>query len=173
MSPVKEAPMHRLVLIGLALTLPFIVVAAPAAPSTDAKQEIQRIVDTFQTAIIAKDGKTLSNLFLPKGGAWFTVLSDESYARIKAKEPTAPRFKQGTYTDFVDFVAASKEPVQETFSNVRIDTDGAVASVYFDFVFLANHVENNRGSEAWHLIKTNDGWKISSMIYSANLGDKD
>ncbi len=162
--------MTRLPLIGFALALPCIVFAAP---STDAKQEIQRVVDTFQTAIVAKDGKTLSNLFLPQGGAWFTVLSDETYARIKAKSPSAPRFKQGSYTEFVDFVATSKEPMQEKFSNVRIDTDGAVASVYFDFVFLSNNVENNRGSETWHLLKTNDGWKISSMTYSANFAVKE
>lgn len=166
--------MNRTLPIGLflavAIGFPCATLAATAASS--AQQDIQHVVDAFQTAIVAKDGKTLGGLFLPQGGAWFTVLSDDSYARIKAKSPSAPKYKQGSYTEFVQMVATSKEAMEEKFSNVRIDTDGAVASVYFDFVFLLNGAQNNRGSETWHLIKTDDGWKITSMTYSANLPPK-
>lgn len=166
--------MNRMLPIGffLAATIGFSGTTPAAAATSPAQQEIQHVVDAFQTAIVAKDGKTLGGLFLSQGGAWFTVLSDDSYARMKARFPKAPKYKQGSYTEFVEMVATSKEAMQEKFSNVRIDTDGAVASVYFDFVFLLNGAENNRGSETWHLIKTDDGWKITSMTYSANLPPK-
>jgi len=139
-----------------------------ANPSDD----IHRLVDDFQRAIVAKDGEALSAMFVPSGGAWFMVLSDESYARMKKKSPGASRFKQGSYADFVKYVATSKVPVEERFQNVRIETDGAIASVYFDFVFLSDSKENNRGVEAWHVIKTDDGWKISSMTYTVSPPDK-
>lgn len=163
--------MNRTLPLGLLLaaTIGFPCMAPAATVTTSAQQEIQHVVDAFQKAIPARDGKTLGGLFLPQGGAWFTVLSDDSHAQIKARSPTAPKYKQGSYTEFVQMVATGKEAMEEKFSNVRIDTDGAVASVYFDFVFLLNGAQNNRGSETWHLIKTEDGWKITSMTYSANL----
>jgi hypothetical protein len=161
--------MHLPRLIGLsllALATTFSAQATTLDPA--ATKEIQTVVDTFQAAIIAKDGKRLENLFLPTGGAWFMVLSDNAYAHMKAKSATVPRFKQGNHVDFVKFVATAEKPIQEKFSNVRIDTDGAVASVYFDFVFLFDGKEENRGSEAWHLLKSDQGWKINSMTYSVN-----
>lgn len=142
------------------------------AHATNPGDDIHRLIDGFQKAIVAKDGKALSDMFLPSGGAWVTVLSDDSYARMKAKSPNVPRYKLGNYTDFVQFVATSKVPIEERFSQVRVETDGAVASVYFDFVFLQDGKENNRGSETWHVVKTDSGWKISSMTYSVNMPAK-
>jgi hypothetical protein len=66
----------------------------------------------------------------------------------------------------VDFVGASHQRLEEIFSNLRIDTDGAVASVYFNYVFLSGDKEKNRGSETWQLVNTGDGWKISALSYS-------
>jgi hypothetical protein len=59
--------------------------------------------------------------------------------------------------------------MEEKFSNVQIATDGAVASVYFDFVFLSDGKPQNRGSETWQLINTGSGWKINALVYSINL----
>lgn len=157
--------MKNVIIPALILASLFGGIAHAANPSDD----IHQLVDGFQKAIVAKDGKALSDMFLPSGGAWVMVLSDESYARMKAKSPDVSRYKLGNYTDFVQFVATSKVPVEERFSNVRVETDGAVASVYFDFVFLEDAKENNRGSETWHVVKTDSGWKISSMTYSVNM----
>jgi hypothetical protein len=72
----------------------------------------------------------------------------------------------GSYQEFVDSVGASRQRLEERFSNLHIDTDGAVASVYFDYVFLTDNNETNRGSETWQLVNTGDGWKISALSYS-------
>jgi glycyl-tRNA synthetase (class II) len=52
---------------------------------------------------------------------------------------------------------------------VRVDTNGAVASVWFDFDFLDDGKVTNRGSESWQMVRAEDGWKISSMLFS--IGD--
>ncbi|MDO8311049.1 MAG: nuclear transport factor 2 family protein [Sideroxyarcus sp.] len=142
--------------------------AASPSPGSNAEsvKQIEQIVQTFQTAIINKDAKTLGALFLAKDNSWLTVASDEMYASIKKKHPDARKTMAGNYKQFVDMVGASTKPMEEKFSNVRIDTNGSIGSVYFDFVFLDDGAVNNRGSEAWHLVKTDEGWKISSMIYS-------
>jgi hypothetical protein len=54
----------------------------------------------------------------------------------------------------------------EKFDNVRIDTDGEVAQVWFDYVFKRGDYAANWGKEAWQLVRTDAGGKIVSIIWS-------
>lgn len=146
----------------------FAVAAQAATPSPDAHAQIEQVVAKFQTALIAKDKAGLEGLFMPEGGAWFEVLGDDAYRQLSAKHPQVQRFHADNYRHFIDFVVGSKGRVEERFSNVRIATDGAIASVYFDFVFLVDGKLNNRGHEAWQLVNTGAGWKIGAMAYSSD-----
>jgi hypothetical protein len=155
--------------------LSFALLAGPAHAAADtiaseaAKNQIKLVIDAFQSAIIKKDKAALSALFLPANNSWIAVPTEETYRVVQAKHPKARRFMPGSYTGFVDLVAASPERMEEKFSNVKIETDGAVASVYFDFVFLSNGRQQNRGSETWQLINTGSGWKINALVYSINV----
>ena len=51
---------------------------------------------------------------------------------------------------------------------MRIDSDRDVASVVFDYRFLRSGRESNRGLEAWHLVRTELGWRIVSVVWSVN-----
>jgi hypothetical protein len=154
--------------------LALVVLAAmirPAHAEPDnlaARAQIERVVEIFRTSIIAKDKSTLGSLFMPTGGSWIKVMDDETYQQQKAKQPSVAKLKPGTYQDFADFLGASHQRLEEKFSNVGIDTDGAVASVYFHFVFLVDDKETNRGNETWQLVNTGDGWKINALIYSTD-----
>lgn len=140
--------------------------SASTADNKEAVAQIEQIVQQFQTHIINKDAAALGALFLPENNSWLTVLDDETYAAAKKKKPDASKVFPSTYGKFVAFVGNSKKPIEEKFFNVKIETNGAVGSVYFDFTFHQDGVVSNRGSESWHMVKTADGWKISSMIYS-------
>jgi hypothetical protein len=133
-----------------------------------ARVQLQRLVDTFQTAIIAGDGAALGRLFLPDS-AWLSVYDDETYRRLKAKRPDAPKMARDSYRKFADFVSTSSKPLEEKFSRVRIETDGTVATVYFDYVFLLDGKPTNDGNETWQLVNTDAGWKIGAMLYSVRL----
>lgn len=141
----------------------------PCAAAESPKAEIEQVVERFQASLKAHDRAALSALFLTESKAWWTVLGDASYEKMKAKSPNAPRYKAGTWQEFADFVGSAKGSIEERFHNVRIETDGSVASVYFDFEFVADGKIGNRGAETWQLIRTNDGWKIASMLYSTNF----
>jgi hypothetical protein len=129
--------------------------------------QIEQVIERFKTAIIAHDQKSLEALFVPEGSAWFEVLGEDAFRRIKARKPDLSRVHPDSYRHFAAFVASAKQPIEEKFDNVRIHTDGAVASVYFDYEFLVDGRRNNVGSETWQLVHTNDGWKISAMAYSS------
>ena len=136
-------------------------------PASDARSKIEQVIARFQTAIIKKDKAGLSELFLPTNNSWIAVPTEATYRIVHAKHPKARRFMAGNYAEFADFIATSSEPMEERFSNVKIDTDGTVAPVYFDFVLVVSIKRNNVGSGTWQLVHTGEGWKISAMAYSS------
>lgn len=140
---------------------------ARAADDAAAQAQIGQLVKRFQAAIIAHDKTALEGMFVAEGGSWFEVLGEDAYRHIKAKKPDLSRVHADDHRHFAAFIGDSKQPIEEQFSNVRIQTDGAVASVYFDFVFLVDGKRNNVGSETWQLVHTGEGWKISAMAYSS------
>jgi hypothetical protein len=159
---------------AMRILLAFILAACLAAPgrATDAPEAdvaaIRQVVQQFQTAIVAHDGKTLGTLFVPEGGSWLSVLDEPAYAAARARNPAAQRLETSTWQKFADMVSHSARPIEERFYNVRIDTNGTVASVWFDFDFLAGGKVNNHGSETWQLVRTDAGWKIVAMLYSVD-----
>ena len=149
------------------LLLAVILAASLAAPARAADTDaIRQVVQQFQSAIVARDGKTLGSLFVQDGGSWLSVLDDAAYAEAKARNPAAKKSMASTWQKFADFVQHSARPVEERFHDVRIDTNGTVASVWFNFDFLVDGKVTNRGSETWQLVRTDDGWKIQAMLYS-------
>jgi hypothetical protein len=154
----------------LAATLLFLTgpAFAETAMSTRADtQDVQHVMDAFHDAVYANDGARLASLFIPEGSSWVSVLSDESFAKLKAKRADITKIKVGSYQDFVKMVSVPDANLRPTRSNVVIHTDGAVASVYFDFVFVISGVEQNRGHETWQLVKGSDGWRIAAIAYSS------
>jgi hypothetical protein len=142
--------------------------AGPAHAADTDVAAIRQIVQQFQTAIVARDGKTLGSLFVQEGGSWMSVLDEPTYAAAKARNPAAQRLEPSTWREFADFVTHSARPIEERFYDVRVRTNGAVASVWFDFDFLADGKVTNRGSETWQLVRTDEGWKIHAMLYSVH-----
>ena len=163
-------PLLSLILLALCLASPAHAAdqAAGGARAADVAA-IQKVVDDFKAAIIARDGKTLAKLFLQDHDSWLSVADDAKWAKVKARNPQAPKVFPSSWKEFSTFIQEAKMPVEERFYNVRIDTNGAVASVWFDFDFLVDGKVTNRGSESWQMVRAEDGWKISSMLYS--MGD--
>jgi ketosteroid isomerase-like protein len=155
--------MRTLFSLFLALCL-----AGPAHAANAEDAAIRQLVQQFQTAIVARDGKTLGSLFVQEGGSWWSVLDEPTYAAAKARNPAAQRLEPSTWQAFAEFVAHSARPIEERFYDVRVRTNGTVASVWFDFDFLADGKVTNRGSETWQLVRTDDGWKIVAMLYSVH-----
>lgn len=146
-----------------------LVVAMPSAAADSPKAEINKVVASFQSALKQHDAKALDQLFLPDSDAWVTTLGEDTLKVMRKKHPDAPHYKVGKRQSFLDFVGSTKSPIEERFHDVRINTDGSVASVYFTFEFLIDGKVQNRGAETWQLVKTDDGWKISAMLYSSNF----
>lgn len=155
--------------VGLVLSSPQTAFAQNADAS---KQQIEQLVETFRLAIINKDTASFMKLFLCEDITWNTVYTDSSVERYNAglkdpKEPQALKIQGGSPRKFIEGIAKKKDARSETISNLRIDTDGEVAHVWFDYTFMIGEYKNNWGKESWQLVRTEAGWKIAAVVWSA------
>ncbi|MDB5747451.1 MAG: hypothetical protein JWP72_2299 [Massilia sp.] len=138
------------------------------------KQEIERVIETFRKAIIDKDQGSFLKLFLKEDITWTGVLGDASIERLYATrpDPKLPRPKKSFSSSPRKFIESIvKEPArqEETFSNVRIDSDGEVAQVWFDYSFMDGNYKQNWGKESWQMVRTETGWKIAAVVWSQEM----
>lgn len=163
--------MKRLIFISCLLAS--ICLPATAQVTDNGKQQIEGVVEAFRTAIIDKDKGKFMQLFLREDTTWITSVKESSRDLMLARHPDKPRPPKtdvpGTPRTFIDFIAARSARSEETFDNVRIDTDGEVAQVWFDYFFKLDNYAANWGKEAWQLVRTDAGWKIVSVVRSTEF----
>jgi hypothetical protein len=161
----------------LCCTFPFAACAqaATASAGNAAQPQIEAVIESFRTAIIDKDKPRFTALFLHENATWQSVVGEDNFRQLREGKPDAVKAKvdpKRTPATFIDGIASSPDRSEEQFRNVRIETDGDVASVFFDYSFLNNGRETNHGKEAWHLLRTEQGWKIASVVWSVNWTPK-
>lgn len=141
-----------------------------AAPADD-EAAIRSVIEQFRSSIIEKDKDRFLATFLHNQVTWQPATSDERLALEAQAAPDAqkvPYDPDSTPEKFIEGISNNQRSIEETFSDVEIDTDGTVASVAFDFEFLVNGKATNAGREYWLLVKTPAGWKISAVVWSRN-----
>lgn len=154
----------------LAFAFPLHATEAPPDARATARAELQQLVEHFRRAIIDKDGEAMRAMFLP-GGSWLQGLDAASLAAVRASKPEAKQFHPGDYEKFARFVGTSPAANEEIFDHVRIETDGTVGMVFFDYRFITDGRQTNHGAETWQVVREHDGWKISAMLYSITPDD--
>lgn len=154
-----------------------ILLAVPqwaCAETPAGKQQIEAVIERFRSAIINKDKDAFLKLFLKEDITWSGVLPDASvevlYAsRPKPEMPRPHKTFSSNPRDFIDFIVKAPGRVEETFDNVRIDSDGDVAQVWFDYSFKLGDYKQNWGKESWQMVRTESGWKIAAAVWSQEL----
>mgnify|MGYP003739845671 CR=1 FL=1 len=157
-------------LMAIALTHPGQETNASAEPHAAERVQIQQLIERFKAAVVAKDGSALRGMFLPDS-SWLMALDEASLVKLRARKPEVRPFMPDTYEHFATFVSTATKPIEETFDQVHIETDGTIGMVYFDYRFLTGGKLSNRGTETWQVVHTDHGWKISAMLYSVLADD--
>ena len=130
---------------------------------------IRKILNSFTQAIIKKDSATLASLFANTPIAFVSVQCAQTFAYLKKKDPSTPFQSIVNYKDFISYVAQTKDQVEEKIYNIRIRTDGSVASLSAEYSFWSNNEKINWGQENWELIFNGTDWKIAAIVWSDNL----
>lgn len=129
--------------------------------SAEDKLAIERLLNSYTTAVSTGDGKTFATLLLDEQVPFMAV---RGVADI-ASNDAAPDTRR--YADFYQGVFASGRKLEQAFFNIKISQDGALAQVSLDFI--TREAGTQKGGFGWkllHLLKVNGKWKIASEFYT-------
>ncbi len=133
---------------------------------------VKQVVEDFSLAILNKDKPAYMRLFFsarPEDIGWQAVVDDAKLAKIRLERPQAIKARHipgNNFVALIDMVVASTMSEEERVSNVQVDTDGEIASASFDYAYLSDGKVTNWGKEQWLLVRTEQGWKIVSVVYT-------
>jgi len=162
---------------GIACIFFTINVQASNKANTKEIKNIEAVIEAFRVSLINKDKPVFIDLFYNDSVPWLGTVSDETMANTPPPPPKEDRRKRGkvnggNYLSFIDWIVKTPKEIEEKFWDVKIINDEDIASVHFKYSFHQDDKKTNWGDEAWHLVRTEQGWKIASVIYSINTKGK-
>lgn len=130
------------------------------------KSEISNVIETFRLSIISKDKETFTSLFYSESIPWIAVFSDEMVNAKRKEKPNFPRsIDFGKFGPPVKMISDEEEQ-EEKMWNIKIETDGYLATVHFNYSDHRGGIKKAFGTEAWDLIRDESSWKIVSVKYT-------
>lgn len=144
----------------------------PTASVQDATQQIQAVVEAFRTSIIEKDKAKFLGTLHSENIPWIGIYEAQTFRRMReasAEPEKRSRELKGNAKSFIEGIVKSSEKYEEKFWNIQITTDGSIGTVVFDYNFQFAGKVTNWGKESWHVVNTDAGWKINSVIYTVTL----
>lgn len=153
----------------LSLALLCALAASPARVRDTRPEDlaaIRQVMTDFQTAIRTHDGKLLFSLMHDWHILFASPPTPELVEQTRAIDPNYAGLRPGGLQRFVEFIAGSKDKLEERFLNPTIVQDGDLAVVTFDFLFLENGEVTNAGLEVWQLTKRAGQWKLVSVMWT-------
>lgn len=125
------------------------------APGAD-EQAVMQPVNAVFAAIAARDAAAINAQLIPGGSA--TVVSEEPNGERLTTRRTWPellaRFQPGP------------ERFEERLTDPAIETDGSVAMVWGNYVFLVDGKVHHCGTDHFDLVRDNGRWKIANVTWS-------
>ena len=116
------------------------------------------MVDTVQRffdAMADRDVKTSRRVLLPEGV--FVSIRKEDGTRL---------LRHFTNAAYLEGLATRTGDVLERMNDPIVLIDGDVATVWAEYEFLKDGKLSHTGFDAFNLIRTDDGWKITGGAYT-------
>ena len=138
------------------VALAFVVLASqtPAAPAAD-RDEIVAVVQRFFDAIAKRDPMLARQAMTPDGQL-ISVSEQDGKAVIRTR----------TTQQFADSLAGGAGTSLERMWNPEIKVSGAIGTLWTRYDFHRNGAFSHCGVDAFHLVKTPEGWRITSAMYT-------
>ena len=135
------------------------------------KIKLNELIVEFEQSIVEKDSTRFMQIFFDDQVPFVGIMSEETEMSIKKDYPDFEGIAVSNCKNFItDICKASKKQV-EKFYDIKIDTDGSIGSVSFDYSFISGTKMIQWGNEKWNLVKTNNEWLITDVIYSIHFPD--
>jgi hypothetical protein len=136
-------------------TLLLLAGSAELFAQSDDREAAMAVVNRLFEAMRTNDSTLLRTCF--------TTDVRMSTVMIDAKGVT--RLQEGTLSQFLEAVAKPKSVVlNEPIWNEQVQIDGSLAAIWVDYAFYLTNTFSHCGVDAFHLVKTTDGWKIFNLV---------
>lgn len=126
--------------------------------------QLKKLISEFKGAIKEKNERKFLELFYDHTVVFVGINPDKR----KGSMPSNNGVMYSTHVGFIGWIVSSEKEITEKMWDINIQTDGDIASIYFKYSFHMDNKKSNYGDETWSLIKTTEGWKIASVLFSAN-----
>ncbi len=126
-----------------------------AAPGAD-EQLVMRPVTALLAGIAARDSAAINAQLLPGGSA--TTVTEQPGGRRTTTRLTWP--------EVLTHFQPGPEKFEQRFSDPAIETDGSVAVVWGNYVFLIDGKVHHCGIDHFDLVQDNGIWKIANVTWS-------
>lgn len=140
--------MRSCLLLAILIWLPGTAAAQPV-PDRDA---VIAVVQRFFDAMAARDAAKMAAVLMPEG-RFCSVREDGSVRSTTIKE-------------YVERLPSGKEKLLERMWNPEVKMRGGIAVVWTPYDFYRDGTFSHCGIDAFDLVKTPDGWKISGAIFT-------
>ena len=128
---------------------------------------LKKVIEVFKSALIEKDYSKLNSIFYSENVPFIVVFSDEMLAQKRKERPKYPSsIDFSKFGSSVKKLISAKEHREEKIWNVKININGKLASIHFDYSDHINHKKRSFGKESWSLVKEEENWKIVSVTYT-------
>ena len=134
--------------------------------NVDDLTQIRGVLEEFRQDIIRKDGYALTKLVLNPNVLFHHTNTQEEVDSARKLNAQFDGIGPSQFDGFVEFLATSKDKVEEKLHNIEIRQDGPLGLVTFNYDFVENGEVTNSGIEHWQVCKIDGQWKILSVVWT-------
>jgi hypothetical protein len=127
---------------------------------------IRGLLDEFRQDIIRKDGYALTKLVLNPNVLFHHTNTQEEIDSARKYNAQFDGIGPSQLDGFVEFLATSKDKVEEKFHNIEIRQDAPLGLVTFNYDFVENGKVTNSGIEHCQVCKIDGQRKILSVAWT-------
>jgi putative lumazine-binding protein len=139
----------------LAVLLACTAFAGGAQTSPSDRDAIVASVQKFFDTMTARDAAGAASVLVPEGRFFSVRDSDEG-----------PRMGGSTFRDYLDGLAKVTQRRVERMWDPEVRVHGRIATVWTRYDFHIDGKFSHCGVDAFDLVKTQEGWKISGAVYT-------
>jgi hypothetical protein len=128
--------------------------------------KISNLLEEFRQDIIRKDGYALTKLVLNPNVLFHHTNTQDEVDSVRRYNAQFDGIGPSQLDGFANFLATSKDRVEERFRNIEIRQDGPLGLVTLNYDFVINDKVQNSGLEVWQVCKIDGQWKILSVAWT-------
>jgi hypothetical protein len=128
--------------------------------------KIRSLLEEFRQDIIRKDGYAITKLLLNPNVLFHHTNTQAEIDNARKLNAQFDGIGPSQLDGFAEFLATSKDKLEEKFHKIEIRQDGPLGLVTFNYDFVVNDKVTNSGIEHWQVCKIDGQWKILSVVWT-------